>query len=134
MKDPTRDLRRPTLLQMDEFGYAAQVEAVLALGVEITKTARKYKVGLMVVDQNPVTFLGSVSGRQIFENAAAIIAFHLEDIAARQLGEALSALTPEHLQFLVDARKGAYVAVVNQDVYVGSNQLSPREQRYLLGS
>jgi hypothetical protein len=134
MKDGRRDKRRPTLLQLDEFGYAAQVEAVTQLAVEITKTARKYKVGIMLIDQNPSTFLHDVHGRQIFENAAAIIAFHLEDVAARQLGEAVSALTPEHLRFLIDARKGAYVAIVQQDVYVGSNQLSAREQRFLLGS
>jgi hypothetical protein len=134
MRHPARDKRRPTLLQLDEFGYAAQVEAVMNLAVEICKTARKYRVGIMLIDQNPSTFLGDVSGRQIFENAAAVIAFHLEEVAARQLGEANSALTPEHLRFLVDARKGAYVAIVGKDVYVGSNQLSRREQRYLLGS
>jgi hypothetical protein len=134
MRDPARDKRRPTLLQFDEFGYAAQVEAVMSLAVEICKTARKYRVGIMLIDQNPGTFLEDPSGRQIFENAAAVVAFHLEEVAARQLGAANSALTPEHLRFLVDARKGAYVATVGKDVYVGSNQLSPREQRFLLGS
>jgi hypothetical protein len=134
MKDPARDRRRRTLLQFDEFGYASQVDAVMQMAVEITKTARKYKVGLMLIDQNPVTFLGSAAGRQIFENAAALIAFRLQDVAARQLGEAVSALTPEHLQAIVSAEVGEYTAVIGQDVYLGYNLINDREARFLMGS
>jgi hypothetical protein len=134
MRSPFRDRRRPTLLQMDEFGYASQVAEVGQLAAEICKTARKYKVGIMLIDQNPQTFLDDPTGRQIWENAAATIAFHLEDVAARQLGAANSALTPEHVRFLTQAKVGEYVATVRNEVFVVSNQVSAKELEAFGGS
>ena len=69
MRDPNRDRSRKTLLQIDEFGYLTQVEALARLAATICKVARKYGIGLVAIDQNPITFLGSENGRYIFENA-----------------------------------------------------------------
>lgn len=134
LRRPGRDTRRKIFLQIDEFGYASQVEDVARLAVDICKTARKYGVGIMLVDQNPLTFLETDSGRQIFENAAARILFHLEDIAARQMGEAMSDLTGEHIAFLPQAQPGECLAVIKNDVYRVNVELHPLEIRAFVGS
>jgi hypothetical protein len=131
---PGRDKRRKIFLEIDEFGYAAQVEAVARLAVEICKTARKYGCGIVLVDQNPLTFLESASGRQIYESASARILFHLDDIAARQIGQALSDLTPEHIAFLPQAQPGECLAVIKNDVYRVNVEMHPLEARAFMGS
>ena len=134
MRDPLRDKRRKTLLQIDEFGYLMQLEELAHLAATICKVARKYAIGLTVIDQNPLTFLGSETGRSIFENAVAKILFHLDDLPARQMGEAISDLTPAHVEFLTQARPGECVAVVNNDVYVMHAEANPKEARAFVGS
>jgi hypothetical protein len=129
-----RDTRRKIFLEIDEFGYAAQVEAVARLAVEMCKTARKYGCGIVLVDQNPLTFLESESGRQIYENATARILFHLDDIAARQVGAAMSDLTPEHIAFLPQAQPGECLAVIKNDVYRVNVETHPLEARVFMGS
>ena len=129
-----RDTRRKIFLEIDEFGYAAQVEAVARLAVEICKTARKYGCGIVLVDQNPLTFLESESGRQIYENATARILFHLDDMAARQIGAAMSDLTPEHIAFLPQAQPGECLAVIKNDVYRVNVETHPLEARVFMGS
>ena len=129
-----RDTRRKIFLEIDEFGYAAQVEAVARLAVEICKTARKYGCGIVLVDQNPLTFLESESGRQIYENATARILFHLDDMAARQIGAAMSDLTPEHIAFLPQAQPGECLAVIKNDVYRVHVETHPLEARVFMGS
>jgi type IV secretory pathway VirB4 component len=129
-----RDTRRKIFLEIDEFGYAAQVEAVARLAVEICKTARKYGCGIVLVDQNPLTFLESESGRQIYENATARILFHLDDMAARQIGAAMSDLTPEHIAFLPQAQPGECLAIIKNDVYRVNVETHPLEARVFMGS
>jgi hypothetical protein len=55
MRDPHRDRRRKTVLQIDEFGYLAQTESLAQLAATICKVARKYGLGLIAIDQNPGT-------------------------------------------------------------------------------
>ncbi len=134
MRDPRRDRSRKTLLQIDEFGYLTQVEALARLAATICKVARKYGIGLIAIDQNPITFLGGENGRYIFENAVAKIMFHLDDFPARQMGEAISDLTPAHIEFLSHASVGECLAVVGNDVYVMTVEANPKELRALRGS
>ncbi len=134
LRRPDRDLQRKLFVEIDEFGYAAQVEAVARLAVEICKTARKYGCGMVLVDQNPLTFLETESGRQIFENANARILFHLDDIAARQVGEAMSDLTEEQIAFLPQAQPGECLAIIKNDVYRLNVEMHPLEARAFIGS
>jgi hypothetical protein len=134
MRDPARDRSRRTLLQIDEFGYLTQVEALAQLAATICKVARKYGIGLVAIDQNPATFLGSAGGRAIFENAVAKALFHLDDLPAREVGAAISDLTPAHVGFLSHAGVGECLAVVGNDVYVMTVEANPRELRALRGS
>jgi hypothetical protein len=134
MRDPRRDPRQRTLLIIDEYGYAAQVEAVGRLAAEICKVARKFGIGLMVVDQNPSTFLESQAGREIIENAAAKILFHLDDAPARQMAEAISDLTPGHVEFLSHAGRGETIAVFGNDVHLMLVEPSRLELRMFSGS
>ena len=134
MRDPRRDHSRKTLLQIDEFGYLTQVEALARLAATICKVARKYGIGLIAIDQNPITFLGGENGRYIFENAVAKIMFHLDDFPARQMGEAISDLTTAHIEFLSHASVGECLAVVGNDVYVMTVEANPKELRALRGS
>ncbi|MFV9505970.1 MAG: VirB4 family type IV secretion system protein [Oscillochloridaceae bacterium umkhey_bin13] len=131
---PGRDRRRKIFLEIDEFGYASQVEEVVRLAHDISKTARKYGCGIVLVDQNPSTFLGTETGRQIYEQAAARIFFRLEDTAAREVGAALGDLTPAHLAFLPQAQPGECLAVLKNDVYHVNIEMSPREAEAFMGS
>jgi hypothetical protein len=128
MRDSSRDCSIPTMLIIDEFGYAAQVESVARLAADICKVARKYGVGLMVIDQNPHTFQ-TATGREIFENAIGKIMFHLDPSAAQTVGELTSDLTPGHIAFLPKAERGQTVAVFGNDVYLMNIESSPMEHR-----
>lgn len=116
MRDPLRDRSRRTLLIIDEYGIAARVRTTEQLAVTLAKTARKFGLGLITVDQSPGTFYGSAAGREIVDNARLKIIFHLDDDPAHELAASLSALTPEHIQFIIDARQGHYVAVLDKNV------------------
>ncbi|MDZ4721007.1 MAG: DUF87 domain-containing protein [Roseiflexaceae bacterium] len=133
MRDPSRDRSIPTMLIIDEFGYAAQVESVARLAADICKVARKYGIGLMVVDQNPHTFQTPI-GREIFENAVAKVLFHLDDSAAATVGELIGDLTPGHVEFLTQAERGETVAVFGNDLHIMLVESSPMEQRQFSGS
>jgi hypothetical protein len=89
---------------------------------------------VLAVDQNPGTFLGTQVGREIIENAAAKIMFHLDDSAARQMAAAMSALTPEFVSYLTTARVGECVSVFGNDVYMMRAEPNGYELRALLGS
>lgn len=134
MRDPRRDVRQRTLLIIDEFGYAAQVEAVARLAADICKVARKFGIGLMVVDQNPGTFLDGQTGREIIENAVAKVMFHLDDAPARQMADAISDLTPAHVEFLSHAGRGETLAVFANDVYIMLIEPNRLELRQFSGS
>jgi hypothetical protein len=133
MRDPNRDRSVPTLLIIDEFGYASQVESVARMAGDICKVARKYGIGLMVVDQNPHTFQTTV-GREIMENAVGKIMFHLDDSAANTVGTLISDLTPGHVAFLPKAERGQTVTVFGNDVYLMNIESSSMEQRQFSGS
>jgi hypothetical protein len=134
MRNPHRNRRRKILLQIDEFGYLSQIESLAHLAATLCKVARKYGLGLIAIDQNPITFLDSQHGRFIFENAVAKVLFHLDDLPARQIGDAISDLTPAHIEFLSHAQVGECLAVVGNDVYVMTVESNPREVRALRGS
>ncbi len=134
MRDPRRDVNHRTILLMDEFHYITRVEAVARLAAEICKVARKYGIGLMPVDQNPSTFLDSSYGRQIFENAIAKFLFHLDDLPARDMAEAMSDLTPDHVRFLTSAGRGRCLAAFGNDIYHTLVEASPQELKSLRGS
>jgi hypothetical protein len=134
MRDPLRDRSRRTLLIIDEFGYVTQVQAVAAMAATIAKVARKYGVALMVIDQNPHTFLENPSGRAIWENTRMKIMFHLDDAPARAVGDVLSDLAPMHVQWLPKAGKGECLLLLDNDVFVGVIETNPRETRAFQGS
>jgi hypothetical protein len=133
MRDPRRDRSRPTLLIIDEYGYAAQIESVARLAADICKVARKYGIGLLVVDQSPHTFQ-SPTGKDILDNAPAKILFHLDDEPARLAGELIGDLTPAHVEFLGRAERGEAVAVFGNDVHILLVESSAQERRFLMGS
>lgn len=134
MRDPARDRRRPTMLQIDEFGYLMLVSALGRLAATIAKVARKYGIGLIAIDQNPATFLENEHGRAIFENAAARVLFRLDDLPAHQLAEAIGDLRPGHVSYLTRASTGMALAVVGNDVYPMNVEANPYELRVLRGS
>lgn len=134
MRDPGRDLRRRTLLIIDEFGYATQVQAVAQMAATICKVARKYGIALLVIDQNPHTFLGNEAGKAIWENTRMKIFFHLDDQPARVVGAALSDLAPQHVAWLPKANQGECLLVIDNDVFVALIETNPRETRAFQGS
>jgi hypothetical protein len=134
MRDPLRDRSRRTLLIIDEFGYVTQVQAVAAMAAGIAKVARKYGIALMVIDQNPHTFLENPSGRAIWENTRMKIMFHLDDAPARAVGEVLGDLAPQHVAWLPKAGKGECLLLIDNDVFVAIVETNPRETRAFQGS
>jgi hypothetical protein len=138
-RDPQRlardkQLGRKTYLLIDEFGYLTRVAEVGRLAAQIAKTARKYHIGLLAVDQNPSTFLDNENGLFIWENTVGKVLFHLDDLPARRMADAISHLRPEHIQFLPRAEPGQCIAVFGNDVYPMTVELNPREWRALRGS
>ncbi|MBP1466733.1 hypothetical protein EYB53_013535 [Candidatus Chloroploca sp. M-50] len=117
MRDPQRDLSRPTLLLIDEFGYLARIEAFARVAAEISKVARKYSLGLVAVDQSPQIFLESPEGKDIFDNARARVLFRMDAPAQARIHEAIPELRPMHLDYLAHAEPGHAVVVVDNDVY-----------------
>jgi hypothetical protein len=134
MRDPYRDVRRRTLLVLDEFHYITRTEAVARMAAEIAKVARKYGIAVVAVDQNPATFLGNKYGQFIWENCSAKVLFHLDDAAARQVGDVISDLAPEHLDFLSHAQVGEALMIFGNDVYVAQVETNARETRAFAGS
>ncbi len=134
MRDPSRDRTRKTILAIDEFGYVTQIEALARLAATITKVARKYGIGLIAIDQNPLTFLESENGRYIFENCVAKVAFRLDETPARQLAGAIRDMSESHIAELTKFEPGQCLAVVRNDIYIVNVEVSPREMRAFKGS
>jgi hypothetical protein len=134
MRDPNRDRSRKTMLAIDEFGYVTQVESLARLAAMICKVARKYGIGLIAIDQNPLTFLESETGRYIFENCQTKVSFRLDDTPARQLASTVRDMNEEHIAELTHFAPGQCLAIVRNDVYVVNVETSPRELRAFKGS
>ncbi|NJM08999.1 hypothetical protein HC891_26570 [Candidatus Gracilibacteria bacterium] len=100
----------------------------------LAKTARKFGLGLIVVDQSPGTFYNSAAGREIIDNARLKIIFHLDDDPAHELAQSLSVLTPEHVRFIIDAQQGYYVAVLDKNVVTVVAEPTRLELEALSGS
>ncbi len=134
MRNPRRDRRRKTLLIIDEFGLAAQIRSVAHMAVTISKVARKYGVALVTADQLPITYLATVEGRQILDNARIKVIFHLDDEPAREIAAVLSPLTPEHVRFITRPAKGECVVVYDATAVPVVVEPSPLELLLLQGS
>jgi hypothetical protein len=134
MRDPNRDRSRKTILAIDEFGYVTQVEALARLAAMICKVARKYAIGLIAIDQNPLTFLESETGRYIFENCQNKVSFRLDEVPARQLAGAVRDMNEDHIAALTHFTQGQCLAIIKNDIYVMNAETSPREMRAFKGS
>ncbi len=134
MRSPFRDTRVKTLFIIDEFAFLARIAVVADLAWEISKTARKFGVALLVTDQNPDTFLSDKNNKAILENATAKILFHLDDAPARQMQSVISDLTDDHVRYLTHANPGECIAVFGNDVYSMIVESTPMETRAFAGS
>jgi hypothetical protein len=130
----TRRITRDIFLQIDEFGYASQVEAVAHTAWVMAKTARKYRLGMVLVDQTMRPFLDTPAGRQLHANAAAHFFFHMQDVEAQDVAQAMSVITPRHQQFIVDAEPGQCLGVIRKDVYEINVECHPLEAGAFLNS
>lgn len=134
MRNPNRDLSRHTMLVIDEFGIAAQIETVLDMAMMIAKVARKYKIGLCVADQVPQTFLRSVKARNILDNARIRVVFRMDELPLHELSTAFPQLAPAHIEFLRYAEKGECVVINDQTAVPMVVQPTDREFLWLQGS
>ena len=134
MNDPRRDRRRPTLLLIDEYHMVARTESVARMAAELAKFARKHRIAVMPVDQNPITFLQEKWTRYIWENATGKAIFHLDDLPAQEIGAAITDLTPDHIDFIAHAEPGQAVLVLQDNVYVAHIETNARESRAFAGS
>ena len=130
----TRRITRDIFLQIDEFGYASQVEAVANTAWVMAKTARKYRLGMVLVDQTMRPFLDTPAGRQLHANAAAHFFFHMQDVEAQDVARAMSVITPRHQQFIVDAEPGQCLGVIRKDAYEINVECHPLEAAAFLNS
>jgi len=62
-------------------------------------------------------FLSTDGGRQLHANAAAHFFFHMQDVEAQEVAQAMSTITPRHQQFIIDAEPGQCLGVIRKDVY-----------------
>jgi hypothetical protein len=130
----TRRITHDIFLQIDEFGYASQVEAVANTAWVMAKTARKYRLGMVLVDQTMRPFLDTPAGRQLHANAAAHFFFHMQDVEAHDVARAMSVITPRHQQFILDAEPGQCLGVIRKDVYEINVECHPLEASAFLNS
>ena len=130
----TRRITHDIFLQIDEFGYASQVEAVANTAWVMAKTARKYRLGMVLVDQTMRPFLDTPAGRQLHANAAAHFFFHMQDVEAQDVARAMSVITPRHQQFVIDAEPGQCLGVIRKDVYEINVECHPLEASAFLNS
>jgi hypothetical protein len=130
----TRRITHDIFLQIDEFGYASQVEAVANTAWVMAKTARKYRLGMVLVDQTMRPFLDTSAGRQLHANAAAHFFFHMQDVEAQDVARAMSVITPRHQQFILDAEPGQCLGVIRKDVYEINVECHPLEASAFLNS
>jgi hypothetical protein len=130
----TRRITHDIFLQIDEFGYASQVEAVANTAWVMAKTARKYRLGMVLVDQTMRPFLDTPAGRQLHANAAAHFFFHMQDVEAQDVARAMSVITPRHQQFIIDAEPGQCLGVIRKDVYELNVECHPLEASAFLNS
>ena len=130
----TRRITRDIFLQIDEFGYASQVEAVANTAWVMAKTARKYRLGMVLVDQTMRPFLDTPAGRQLHANAAAHFFFHMQDVEAQDVARAMSVITPRHQQFILDAEPGQCLGIIRKDVYEINVECHPLEASAFLNS
>jgi len=130
----TRPRGRNIFLMIDEFGHASQNEAVAHAAWVIAKTARKYGLGIVLVDQTMRPFLDTMAGRQIHANAAAHFFFHMQDIEAMEIAEAMSVLTPRNVQFITTSEPGQCLGVIRKDAYEINVECHPKEAHAFLNS
>jgi hypothetical protein len=130
----TRRITHDIFLQIDEFGYASQVEAVANTAWVMAKTARKFRLGMVLVDQTMRPFLDTPAGRQLHANAAAHFFFHMQDVEAQDVARAMSVITPRHQQFILDAEPGQCLGVIRKDVYEINVECHPLEASAFLNS
>ena len=130
----TRKITRDIFLMIDEFGYASQVAEVAKAAWVIAKTARKYRLGMVLVDQTMRPFLDTPTGRQIHAQAAAHFFFHMQDVEAVYVAEAMSVITPRSLNFIIGAEPGQCLGVIRKDVYEINVECHPREAGAFLNS
>jgi hypothetical protein len=130
----TRRISHDIFLQIDEFGYASQVEAVANTAWVMAKTARKFRLGMVLVDQTMRPFLDTPAGRQLHANAAAHFFFHMQDVEAQDVARAMSVITPRHQQFILDAEPGQCLGVIRKDVYEINVECHPLEASAFLNS
>jgi hypothetical protein len=100
----------------------------------MAKTARKYRLGMVLVDQTMRPFLDTPAGRQLHANAAAHFFFHMQDVEAQDVAQAMSVITPRHQQFIVDAEPGQCLGVIRKDVYEINVECHPLEAGAFLNS
>jgi hypothetical protein len=130
----TRRITHDIFLQIDEFGYASQMEAVANTAWVMAKTARKYRLGMVLVDQTMRPFLDTPAGRQLHANAAAHFFFHMQDVEAQDVARAMSVITPRHQQFIIAAEPGQCLGVIRKDVYEINVECHPLEASAFLNS
>jgi hypothetical protein len=134
VRSTSRDVTQPTLLAVDEVGWAFQNEAVEVMAFENSKTARKYRLGQLLADQHPSTLLATPAGQNIFGQARATFVFGLDGQAAQQLRGAKPHLTQNHQEFITTAQTGYCLADIDGDVYEMLCEPTPREWLGLKGS
>jgi hypothetical protein len=130
----TRHITQDVFLMIDEFGYASQIEAVTTATWVIAKTARKYRLGMVLVDQTMKPFLDTPTGRQLHANAAAHFFFHMQDVEAQDVARAMSVITPRGQQFICDAEPGQCLGIIRKDAYEINVECHPLEARAFLNS
>jgi hypothetical protein len=130
----TRPLTRDLFVMIDEFGYASQVEAVTTAMWVMAKTARKYRTGIVLVDQTMRPFLDTPTGRQLHANAAAHFFFHMQDVEAQDVARAMRVITPRGQQFICDAEPGQCLGIIRKDAYEINVECHPLEARAFLNS
>ncbi len=133
--------RRPRrLVVLDEVRYLTQQVGGLSewLANQIA-TARTFNTAFVLIDQNPITFLGEGENRtariHMLENMAYLLSFRLRPTGVARLQQLYPQIAPSHMAYLQQADVGDALLLERQRrtrlVHIA---LRPSEQKHFLGS
>ena len=136
----TGEQRSKRVVVIDEFRYLSSGFSALNEWVaNQVATARTFSTAFVILDQNPVTFLGEGQGHtartHLLENMSYLVSFRLRQSAIARLREVYPMLRGSHERYLLRAAVGDSL-VIDRDMRLRLVRIAlrGRERKWFMGS
>lgn len=146
---PYGQKRPERLFFIDEAHYLMTGSNLAVWLAKQFKTARTFRTGIWVADQDPMTLIGlrsdggkmlgseghdTMSGIYMLNNMPYIMCYGLSLDASRPLAQIYPEFRNSHLNYLAQSGPGQAVLKTGKGVHIIDMVLRPSEEKYLLGS